>query len=582
MSEIKKRVAVILALVMFLATLTGCPPPPPPENGIHESVIALDEKLTSMSEGGEGTVKANLYFDNTQSMHGYICDGYSEKSEFAIVCDDIIDVMKGYNEYTLNALKADDKKVLQWREMSAGEFSSFRAKDFYTYTGSFAKNTDGPLSTLFKNEDTPVNFDELNVFITDLAEQELNNKELAIIINDIVLGREDHSVALFCIDATFVGTAYAPESGSVTDSAVDMRAVDYEGKRPFYCLVVGPTIEVVSMCEAIEDSITGSGFVKGEDYNVATVLAKRGIKYTSIENAEYKVFNDYCADPEISDDNDYEQYPESINFNNTNLNFNMQTVNCDEIFDVSKIYPGLYYQYSTEIGSLEKSTFGNGSLNFVIPMADLADGSAATDVDYSINADSIKVYGYSEKFYEVTDEFGDVVDEKSKWEWEEIPAFECFESTESYMKLPEMTYLEKDATIYRISDYETNEGLEIDEFPKKALPLYTVDNESGAIWVNIRFKDIEALEDKYSVITIEFNIDGSRKVSENIPQWISDYTLVEKSVVSDEEFISKTTGLQEFYSFLIGKMSSAQERNKFEAYMTKNVSDVVVSVDLSE
>lgn len=581
MSDIKKRIAVILALVLFLATLTGCPPQPP-GGDIHESVIALADKLGGITDKSEGSVKANLYFDNTQSMHGYICDGSSEKSVFAIACQDIIDVMKGYNDFTLNALKADDKKVLRWNSMSAGEFSSFRAKDFYTYTGSFEKSTDGPLSTLFKNEKTPVNFDELNVFVTDLAEQNLNNKDLAIIINDIVLNKEDHSVALFCIESMFIGTAYAPESGLVTESAVDMRAVNYEGERPFYCLVVGPTIEVVSMCDAIEGSIEGSGLIKGEDYNVATILAKRGIRYSSIENAEYKVFNDYCSDPAESDNNDYEQYPETFNFNNTNLNFNMQSVNCDEIFEVDKTYPGLCYQYSTEIGSLEKSTFGNGSLNFVIPMADLIDGSAATDVDYSINADSIKVYGYSEKFYDVTDEFGDVVDEESKWEWEEIPAFECFESTDAYMKLPEMTYLENESTIYRISDYETNEGLEIDEFPKKALPLYKVDNESGAIWVNIRFKDIEALEDKYSAITVNFNIDGSRKVSENIPGWISDYSLVEKATVSDDEFISKTTGLQEFYSFLIGKMSSAQERNKFESFMTKNVSDVVVSVDLSE
>lgn len=581
MSNIKKRMAIILGLIVLLSTLTGCPPKPK-EPPIHESVTALDAKLALLDEQ-EGTVKANLYFDNTQSMHGYICDGSSEKSIFAIVCEDIIDVMKGYNEYTLNALKADETKTLRWSGMSAGEFSSFRAKDFYTYVGSFEKNTDGPLSTLFKNENSPVNFDELNVFITDLAEQNLNNKDLAIIINDIVLNKEDHSVALFCIDSMFTGTAYAPESGLVTDSAVDMRSVDYEGERPFYCLVVGPTMEVVSMCEGIEGNIVNSGLVKGEDYNAVTVLSKRGIQYSSIENAEYEVFNDYCSDPEITEDSDYDQYPETFHFGNTNLNFNMQSAKYDEIFDnVEKNYPGLCYKYSTEFGSLEKSTFGNGSLNFVIPAADLADGSPASDVTYSINAGSVKVYGSFEKVYDVTDEFGDVVDEEVKIEWEEIPAFELFDSSESYMTLPELKYLENGETVYRISDFETNEGLDIEEYPKKELPLYVVDNPSGAIWVNIRFKDISALEEKYSAITVTFNIDGSRSISDKVPGWISDYTLVDKAVVSDDEFISKTTGLQEFYLFLIGKMSSAQERQKFEAYMTKNVSDIVVNVGFAE
>lgn len=580
MTNLKKNLALILALIMCLTALSACTPVSEPMQ-IHESVTALKEKLEYINRE-EGAVKANLYFDNTQSMHGYICDGASFDSDFAIVCEDIIDVMKGYNDYTLNALKADEAKVLQWTEMSVGEFSSFRAKEFYTYTGSFAKSTDGPLSTLFKNENTPVNFDELNVFITDLAEQQLNNKELAIIINDIVLNKEDHSVALFCIDSMFSGTAYAPVSGSITDGAVDMKEVTYEGERPIYCLVVGPTMEVISMAETLEGNLEGSGFVKGENYNVATVLSKRGIQYSSIENAEFEVFENYCSDPSISEDSDYDQYPAIFGFENSNLNFNMQHANYDELFEVDTTYPGLCYNYNIEIGSLEKTTFGNGSINFTVPLSSLADGSAATDVEYSINADSIKVYGYCEKFYDVTDEYGDVVNEESKWEWEEIPHFDCFEKTGCYLQLPEMKFLANETVIERITDAETNENLEIEEFPKSKLPLYTVDNENGVLWINIRFDNITELEEKYNAITINFNIDGSRKLSENVPQWIKDYSLVEKDEVSDDEFISKTTGLQEFYSFLIGKMSSAQERKKFETFMTKNVTDVVVNVAFAE
>ena len=577
MSGITKKISVILVLVMLLLTFTACGKNKGDGMQIHESVTNLEQKLSEVNSQ-PGTVKANLYFDNTQSMHGYVCDGYSGKSIFDIVCQDIIDVLRGYNDYTLNALRADDKKVLQWKKMSVGEFS-YTAKDFYTYTGSFAKKTDGPLSTLFEDEKTPVNFDELNLFITDLAEQNLNNKDLAIIINDIVLNKSDHSVVLFCIDSMFTGTAYAPESGVVTDSAVDMREVNYNGERPFYCLVVGPTIEVIAMRDALKGSIDGSGLIEGEDYNIATVLSKRGIQYSSIENAEYAVFNDYCSDPEKNEENDYYLYSRTFGFDNSNLNFNMQSVKYDEIFDVNKTYPGLCFDYNTVNGSREKSTYGNGSLNFIIPMSDLADGSKATDVKYSINAESVKVYGCCQNEYEVTNEDGRAEDVEIRYEWEEIPYFDCFEKTESYMSLPEMKYLEKGEIIYRISDYETNAGLEKDDFPKEKLPLYTVDNESGEIWINIRFKDIKAIKEKYSAITICFNIDASRNVSDEVPPWISEYTLVEKSVVSDDEFISKTTGLREFYSFLVGKMSSKTERDKFETYMTKNVSDIVVNVD---
>ena len=151
-------------------------------------------------------MKANLYFDNTQSMYGYI----NAASNFAVACGDLIDTVKGYANYSMNALVRKDNGFLGWGDV---DISNFRSKDFYTFNkGSFnnAAGEYGPLGLLFKNANSPVNFDELNVFITDLAEQQLNNKELAQRINEVLTENDNRSAALYYINSNFSGLASVP------------------------------------------------------------------------------------------------------------------------------------------------------------------------------------------------------------------------------------------------------------------------------------------------------------------------------------------------------------------------------------
>lgn len=144
---------------------------------------------------------------------------------------------------------------------------------------------------------------------------------------------------------------------------------NYTGTRPFYCLIVGPTSEVVNICNVLNDSLKGSGLQSGRDFDYLTVLSKRGLQYTPISkmdgdnavlNVDAEPFDNMCAEGKRSD---YDEYP-SVTHENSNFNFNVELCKSDDdsmYYDADHMLPGLYYKYTTDSGrgSLEKSTYGS-------------------------------------------------------------------------------------------------------------------------------------------------------------------------------------------------------------------------------
>lgn len=588
-----KKIVTVVSLVLVVALLfasCNCGDNPPPE--LHESVTELKETIENMSKKAEGTTKANLYYDNTQSMYGFICDQVDVKSNFTIVCQDLSNIIKGYNDYSINALCPNEEKLLKWSEIGIDGFYEFRKKDFYSFpntshSGSFdrAHGESGPLQSVFNSSESPVNFDELNVFVTDLAEQELNNKLLAQKINDIVLEKEDHSVAFYCIESYFDGFASVPASGVTSNGHVKMIDADYTGERVFYCVIVGPTIDVVGMCNSLDSTLKSSGLVENSDFYSAKVLSKRGLQYAPITNAEKDVFNNLFVDFEEEDKyNDYEQYQSGISFENTNLNFNVTPLHYDDFFGKQddKQY-GLYYQYDTTLSSLDKSTYGNAIVNFVLPLSGLADGSTAENVKYELPIESVKLYGCFLDEVETTDKEGqDTTAEVPTWE--EIDYQHLFESSEPYMFAPVCEAWENGQTIDRVQNMMSNQDLIDEEYPLDKGALYTVKNENGALRVKLAFKDIETLSDKYTHIILTCDITAKKELDTNIPSWITEKNLSDSANhdSSNTELYTKTAGLLDFYKFLIGNMSSPTERNNFEAKMTKTITDVLVGIKLSD
>lgn len=586
MRRFLKIMAAAIMCLLMVVNLEGCGPDAEP---VSEEVIAFENTIKK-AELPANSVKANLYFDNTQSMYGYI----NAASNFAVACGDLIETVKGYANYSMNALVRKDNGFLGWGNV---DISNFRSKDFYTFNkGSFnnAAGEYGPLGLLFKNANSPVNFDELNVFITDLAEQQLNNKELAQRINEVLTENDNRSAALYYINSNFSGLASVPVPSSVVSGQVRMTDENYTGTRPFYCLIVGPTSEVVNICNVLNDSLKGSGLQSGRDFDYLTVLSKRGLQYTPISkmdgdnavlNVDAEPFDNVCAEGERSD---YDEYP-SVTHENSNFNFNVELCKSDDdsmYYDADHMLPGLYYKYTTDSGrgSLEKSTYGIATMNFAIKLSDLANGEPANNTEYSIPKESLKVSGLKLEEYEVTDEYGDSDGTEEAFVWEDIPMKDLLESREPYMDMPACQLLGNGKTLDRVRDFASNDTLrEIEEYPKDALNLYTVNNKSGALIVRVNFKEMNKLAKMYSKLTISFKVMGKRPYEENTPGWIGNLNLADNVVpTAANGLYSKTVGLNDFYTYLVGRMSSKVERDKYEVKMSRVITDVVITVALDD
>ncbi len=586
MRRFLKIMAAAIMCLLMVVNLERCRPVVEP---VSEEVIALENTIKK-AELPANSVKANLYFDNTQSMYGYI----NAASNFAVACGDLIETVKGYANYSMNALVRKDNGFLGWGNV---DISNFRSKDFYTFNkGSFnnAAGEYGPLGLLFKNANSPVNFDELNVFITDLAEQQLNNKELAQRINEVLTENDNRSAALYYINSNFSGLASVPVPSSVVSGQVRMTDENYTGTRPFYCLIVGPTSEVVNICNVLNDSLKGSGLQSGRDFDYLTVLSKRGLQYTPISkmdgdnavlNVDAEPFDNMCAEGKRSD---YDEYP-SVTHENSNFNFNVELCKSDDdsmYYDADHMLPGLYYKYTTDSGrgSLEKSTYGIATMNFAIKLSDLANGEPANNTEYSIPKESLKVSGLKLEEYEVTDEYGDSDGTEEAFVWEDIPMKDLLESSEPYMDMPTCQLLENGKTLDRVRDFASNDTLrEIEEYPKDALNLYTVNNKSGALIVRVNFKEMNKLAKMYSKLTISFKVMGKRPYEENTPGWIGNLNLADNVVpTAANGLYSKTVGLNDFYTYLVGRMSSKVERDKYEVKMSRVITDVVITVALDD
>lgn len=590
MRRFLKIMAAAIMCLHMVVNLEGCGPEVGPDAvPVSEEVIALENTIKK-AELPANSVKANLYFDNTQSMYGYI----NAASNFAVACGDLIETVKGYANYSMNALVRKDNGFLGWGNV---DISNFRSKDFYTFNkGSFnnAAGEYGPLGLLFKNANSPVNFDELNVFITDLAEQQLNNKELAQRINEVLTENDNRSAALYYINSNFSGLASVPVPSSVVSGQVRMTDENYTGTRPFYCLIVGPTSEVVNICNVLNDSLKGSGLQSGRDFDYLTVLSKRGLQYTPISkmdgdnavlNVDAEPFDNVCAEGKRSD---YDEYP-SVTHENSNFNFNVELCKSDDdsmYYDADHMLPGLYYKYTTDSGrgSLEKSTYGIATMNFAIKLSDLANGEPANNTEYSIPKESLKVSGLKLEEYEVTDEYGDSDGTEEAFVWEDIPMKDLLESSEPYMDMPTCQLLENGKTLDRVRDFASNDTLrEIEEYPKDALNLYTVNNKSGALIVRVNFKEMNKLAKMYSKLTISFKVMGKRPYEENTPGWIGNLNLADNVVpTAANGLYSKTVGLNDFYTYLVGRMSSKVERDKYEVKMSRVITDVVITVALND
>ena len=208
-----------------------------------------ERAVSSDTFSASTSVDINFYYDNTTGMYPFVCnkDGQSSVGGKAVVTGPLLgwmnalrDIRRQYPGKTYT-LQPDNDSLLRWAEFQGEVRNYFGNYEFYTHKGKLPRDGDavlGPLSQLYY-QDNPEIFDPktLNIVLTDLAEQSVNNKELAShIYQDILLSQEGYAAALIAAQCPFNGKALVPDPLKFSD----LVGRTMEGERPLYMILTGP------------------------------------------------------------------------------------------------------------------------------------------------------------------------------------------------------------------------------------------------------------------------------------------------------------------------------------------------------
>lgn len=227
-----------------------------------------DRKESLSTSVKDSKVGVNFYYDNTISMYPFVCDvsgnsGNAVEGSLVGVIKSVRELMQQDSEsrsYTLQLTGKDN--TLHWAEFSGEIHDHFGTKDFYTFTGNFPRPNgvyQGPLFQLYYNSGLDEN--DVNIVLTDLAEQGVNNTALASAINNNILIEDGSAAGMIAFMCDYNGKAIVPKPLNVSETM----GGNVNGRRPLYLIITGPERETKrafeTLCDALQQYLT-----EGEDY----------------------------------------------------------------------------------------------------------------------------------------------------------------------------------------------------------------------------------------------------------------------------------------------------------------------------
>lgn len=563
----KKSIISVISLVLCICVLfTGCPGDPGP-SPLQNIPNFMNKTTPSGSDNPDDLVlpiELNLFYDNTKSMQGYI-NGDSDK-EFSNAFIKTMDVLCGIMESAdfdgsvVYRLEENIRNhILGWEDFETSDLRErYIKKSFYSFSENscFESSTYGPLQSLFTgSEDSPVNFDKLNVFITDMNEQNLNNTELARKIYDAAKGQKDYSILLYCINSEFHGTVYVP-TDKVQNEKRPMKEYDYEGYKPFYLIAVGKTCDIVEFSKRISTGFDDKQLAEGSDYFRADILANYGLKTLELEDiiTESKKFNRN----ELYDDYTF------IESYNTQLNMNVENMLWKDLFE-NQQYNALCFKHAKILQT--KAEKNKAKINVYIPLPELVDGTSPDDVNLTLD----------NKF--VNDERISICDVECYIE--ENTGWETSKETEwSDLFTIKTNQVNKGEKVLFVNNYESVREDYDDVFDTEKANHINLNTQNGGLIVTIDFENLDTID--CDLMALNLNLYASRKqYLENTPEWMDnfDYDRSYKSgieISKEEKECTKTKKLINFYEVLKGNILEGDNFNSENGVL---ISEIPIIVD---
>lgn len=277
----KKITGLILAAAMVLS-LCSCGSRQADDVAVSYPGWVAERNGRSSADQTDAPSAVNFYYDNTTSMYPFVCNkkGKSKVDGKAAVSGTLVNWMSAVREIlqqydgTTYTLRPDDNGSLHWFTYDGDVRNNFSNKEFYTYNGKFPSDGDaqvGPLAQLYYQND-PKTFDPkaLNIVLTDLAEQSVNNTELAAHINRDILSQDGYAAALIAVQCPFHGLAYVPNPDKISQ----LKKGKVDGKRPLYMIITGPEERMQTVYNSLLNAMNVQGMTEDKDY-FTTVQSSR-------------------------------------------------------------------------------------------------------------------------------------------------------------------------------------------------------------------------------------------------------------------------------------------------------------------
>lgn len=542
----KKNTLLIMICVSTVFLFLGCTKQSKGKPEIPDSVRKVAE-----TDNTKGINDVNLYYDNTQSMYGFVQSNPNNQTpkNFVIATDALYDIVTAYQESNFLKLGiTEGNPYLKWLKIpdDKGFQTGYKTKDFYTYTAGVFEGSTGPLQLLF-SDNTDINFDAINIFITDMAEQNLQNSDLARMLNKVTAERPGYSVCMYAINSYFFGTASIPVAGVVDASGnLVFNDIPYDGMRPYYCIMVGPTEELANLASNYTEYLESKGLKENSEFFYTNFLSINGVeKIKNEEIVKTKMIDFFKGDSK------------DIIPKETNETANFAEISTQEMFEgVNQEYSCL--SYCVDNTKQNPDNRKEGVINLFLPINKI-EGMNIEGIEYSIDKDNIKLC-YAEESKDKKEENKgkeenkseeEVKEKTSNWIWKEMPSFESKQ-------------------IFEIKISKLNPGDEIfnskAENPKNPkVKIHTVENENGELGLTLECKTLEKLPSNY--ITLNIPIVADEKSKKEIPAWLN-----------QEAFAIKTENLIEFYKGLSGDFASVVEKENFDKQRKATIGNVIINI----
>ena len=238
----------------------------------YASLLKTDLVLPQPEESiGEYPLPVRVYMDNTGSMQAFIFNENMEcqaDPEFVRLMRTIRDMERIFYDTCYYTIQQNEQTgmIRDWTEYNGSIYQDFENPEFYF---SWKKNSDdgnvnGPLSMLYLDEGR-LNPKYINVVMTDLAEQNVNNTYLAQQIQEMCEKNEcDAYMLAFQFD--YHGEAEVADPNRLNE--IISRRVD--GSRPYYVIFTGPSQYIGLYMKRFQESLSNMQMYEYRNYFFAS------------------------------------------------------------------------------------------------------------------------------------------------------------------------------------------------------------------------------------------------------------------------------------------------------------------------